>query len=154
MAALIKLSSLLEAMQHPEEWECLLDPDTGEVIVITEEERDYLEEEESEIADLPHWQREAVLNARRAIETGRLLPLPDKHDVHEWEIMRRFADTQDEPMRTELLDAVHGTGAFRMFSATNDRLGLREAWFKFKDEALRDIARAWLSEHGLAFVDE
>ena len=150
----IRLARLVEAMECPEDWECLLDPDTGEVITITDEERDYLEEDEAAIGELPEWQRDAVLKARAASESDKLLPLPSKFDVHEWDVMRRFATEQDEPMRSELLDAVHGTGAFRLFRITNDRLGLREEWFRFKDSALKEIARDWLRAHDLEFIEE
>jgi hypothetical protein len=33
------------------------------------------------------------LIARRIVSTGRFKPLPTKYDVHEWEIMRDFADS-------------------------------------------------------------
>jgi hypothetical protein len=42
--------------------------------------------------------------------------LPDRFDIHEWSIMEEFARGQDnDRIRQELLDAIHGAGAFRMF---------------------------------------
>jgi hypothetical protein len=37
---------------------------------------------------------------------------------------------------------------------TIDRLGLRDAWFRYRDDSMRDLARAWLEEHGIACVEE
>lgn len=81
------------------------------------------------------------------------MALPDKFEIHEWEIMRRFADSRAEPARTELLDAIHGTGAFRLFRRSTERLGLREAWFTYRDDVLKEIAREWLRENGIEFVE-
>jgi hypothetical protein len=154
MSAPIKLSAVVQAMENPEDWECFLDPDTGEVFTVTDDDRGYFEEEDAVTDDLPDWQRESIAQARKAMESEKLLPLPGKLDVHEWDLMRQFSTMQDEPTRRELLHAIHGTGAFRLFRATNDRLGLRDDWFKFKDEALKEVARTWLRSHGLEFVEE
>jgi hypothetical protein len=52
----------------------------------------------------------------------------------------------NESQRRELLHAVHGSGAFRMFRATINRLGLRDQWF-------RELAKAWLEDNGIAFTE-
>jgi hypothetical protein len=69
--------------------------------------------------------------------------------------MRRFANSVEyADARDEILRAIHGTGAFRLFRMTVDRLGLRDAWFRYRDDSMRDLARAWLEEHGIAYVEE
>jgi Uncharacterised protein family (UPF0158) len=66
--------------------------------------------------------------------------------------MDEFAQTRDsERMREELLDAIHGAGAFRMFRSTIRRLCLENSWYKFRKEALAEIARNWLDEHKLSY---
>ncbi len=151
---LVKLADILDALEYPEDWECFLDRNTGKVIATTENEQPYLEDEEADLDELPEWQRQTVLEVRQALGSADLLPLPDKFDLHEWDIMRRFASAQEEPARTELLDAIHGAGAFRMFRRTTDRLGLRDAWFSYRDETIKEFARDWLQENGIAFVEE
>ena len=43
--------------------------------------------------------------------------------------MERFCRTADDPsVRDELLDAIHGSGAFREFRRTVVRLGLLDQW--------------------------
>ena len=139
----------------PEEWEAFLDPETGEIITVTDEDRFYLEEDGEEVGadDLPEWQRESLERAGRALASGSMLRLPDKFEVHEWDIMRKFSQAQAGEASAELLDAIHGTGAFRMFRATAQRLGLRDAWYAFRDEAMKRIATDWLEVHGIAYVE-
>ncbi|MDP2856810.1 MAG: UPF0158 family protein, partial [Bacillota bacterium] len=86
---------------------------------------------------------------------GRALALPDKFDFHEWDVKKPFATSVENPDEsTELLEASHGTGAFRMFRETTTRLGLRERWFEYRDQALREMAREWLEEHGIEYTEE
>jgi len=90
---------------------------------------------------------------RAALESDRFLELPDRFDIHEWSIMERFSRAQNiEQIRGELLNAVHGAGAFRAFRSAIRRLGLEQSWYQFRDEALAEIARSWLEEHKLQYT--
>jgi hypothetical protein len=96
--------------------------------------------------------REALPEVREALESGRFLSLPSKFVVHDWAIMDRFSRAQEnDRVREELLDAIHGAGAFRMFRSTIRRLGIEQAWYQFRDRALEEIAREWLEEHNLPY---
>ena len=155
MGIKVRLHEILEALEQPEGWHSWLDPRTGKVVTITDEEADYLDTaDEEDLAHLADWQRESVIETRRALEGGALLDLPDRFDVHEWEIMRQFSLSRPDDEREALLDAIHGSGAFRMFRATTERLGVRDAWYSWRDDALRRIAIDWLEEHGIEFQEE
>ncbi len=52
----------------------------------------------------------------------------------------------------DLLDAIHGGGAFRRFKNVIFRRELEEAWYRFRDRALADIAVEWLEENGPAYA--
>jgi hypothetical protein len=149
----VKLSDVVEALDSPEEWECYLDRGTGDIITVTENEASYLDEA-PELEDLPEWQRESVQRVRAALAAGDLIELPSKFDVHEWDVMRRFAEAQSGAARNDLLDAIHGTGAFRLFRTGLARLGIREDWYRFRAEALKTIARDWLEANDIRFVEE
>jgi len=87
---------------------------------------------------------------RAALEGDRWLELPDRFDIHEWSIMERFSRAQNtERIRSELLNVIHGAGAFRAFRSAIRGFGLEQSWYQFRDEALEDIARHWLEEHRL-----
>jgi hypothetical protein len=149
----VRLEDVVEALDMPEDWEVFLDPETGEIIAVTEEERFSLEAEEQDPDDLPDWEEDALAQARRAMASERMLQLPDRFEVHEWDLMRQFAESRAPSESAELRDAIHGSGAFRMFRSTVDRLGLREAWYGFRGAAFERNAKEWLRGHGIAFVE-
>jgi hypothetical protein len=130
-----------------------LDLDTGEVRTVAVE---LLHEAEAcaddEEPDFPEWQRHEWEAARRIVFSGRFQKLPTKHDVHEWEIMRDFADSLEPgPVQEDLLHAIHGPGAFRNFKYNLRRHGIEKAWYAFETAALREIAIEWCEEHGIAW---
>ena len=151
MVNVIALREVVEAMEALSD-DCVsyLDPDSGEIITVTEEERRLAEDES--LDDVPEWQREVLPKIRAVLESGRFLELPDRFDIHEWSIMEGFARGQDnDRIRQELLDAIHGAGAFRMFRSLIRRLGIEQSWYQFREKALREIARDWLEEHKLRY---
>ena len=124
---------------------------TGEVRPVTGDDLRYADEGGGTI-DLPDWQQESVAQAREVIESDDWLPLPDKFEIHEWQIMADFAASLvDGRQYDEVAAAIHGGGAFRRFKATIRRLGIEQSWFAYREQALEAIARSWLEEHGLEY---
>jgi hypothetical protein len=158
LSAIVKLQAVMEAIDLPEEWESFLDPETGKILTMTDEDRSVLDEEEDEEEEgleMPEWQKDSIATLRELLDSGRALALPGKFEIHEWDLMRRFAlSVEDLDESTELFGAIHGTGAFRLFKTTIARLGLRESWFKYRDEALRGIAQEWLEENRIEYAEE
>jgi hypothetical protein len=152
MPAVISLRDVVEAIDLPsDEMASYLNPETGEILTVSEEERDLLERGDSD-ESLQEWERELLPKLREAVESDRWLVVPDRFEVHEWSIMERFSRTlQSERHREELLDAIHGAGAFRRFHRTVERLGMRDAWFKLRDAEFERIARDWLESQGLEY---
>jgi hypothetical protein len=151
MVNVIALREVVEAMEALSD-DCVsyLDPDSGEIITVTEEQRRLAEDES--LDGIPGWQREVLPKIRAVLESDRFLELPDRFDIHEWSIMEGFARGQDnDRIRQELLDAIHGAGAFRMFRSLIQRLGIEQSWYQFREKALREIARDWLEEHKLRY---
>lgn len=151
MAAVISLREIIDAIEMTgEECASYLNQETGEIIMVTEEER-LLAEGES-LEDAPEWQRELLPKIRAALESDLFLELPDRFDIHEWSIMDEFSRAQNsERVRHELADAIHGAGAFRMFRGAIRRLGLEQSWYQFREEAVAEIAREWLEQHKLPY---
>ena len=151
MAPVISLREVVDAIDSlSDEWEAYLDPDTGEIITVTEEDRRLVEE--GDTGDhAPEWQRETLPKIREVLESDRFLLLPDRFDVHEWAVMERFAHTRNGPVQRDILDSLHGSGAFRNFRKTVERCGILDAWYKFRQEALEEIARNWLDEHKIQY---
>ena len=83
------------------------------------------------------------------------LKLPSKFDIHEYEIMERFSlSFLNRKIGDVLLDKIHGSGAFRRFKDTIYQYGIEKDWFKFRDEAYKEIAIAWLQSHDFTYVDD
>jgi hypothetical protein len=150
MGVVVSLKDVVDAMDLPNsDWTSYLNPKTGEIVTVTDEDRGLVEDEDLDEATLPEWQRESLPRVRAALESGDFLSLPDKFEIHEWAIMERFSSSQvREARRDELLDAIHGSGAFRSFRSVVRRLRM---WFSFRQSAFEGIAIGWLQAHGISF---
>ena len=132
-----------------------LDRRTGEVVFVPYEAFSALENDADErgFDDFSILDDELIETAREIEETDFFVQLPDKFEINEWSIMRDFClSVDDTDSQSELMDAIHGSGAFRSFKSTVDRLGMREAWFRFRDEELEKIAIRFFDEHGIAWT--
>jgi hypothetical protein len=154
VAVTVQLKDIVEALEMQfDEYSSYLDLDTGKVETVSKDLLSEAEEsDDDEEPDLPDWQMPEWEIARRIVSTDRFKRLPTKYDVHEWEIMREFADAvESEKTSEELLNAIHGAGAFRYFKDILRRRGIEKKWFEFREQALKDIAREWCEDEGVAW---
>jgi hypothetical protein len=154
MAVTVQLKDIVEALEMQfDEASSYLDLDTGKVETVSQDLLSEAEEsDDGEQPDLPDWQKPEWEIAKRIVSTDRFKSLPTKYDVHEWEIMREFADSvEPEKISEELQNAIHGAGAFRYFKETLRRRGIEKKWFEFREEALKQIAREWCEDEGIAW---
>ncbi len=148
------LKDIVEALEMQfDERPQFLDRDTGEVVDVSVDllhEAEAQGSDDEDDPDLPEWQkREWQLAGQITCGFGdRFLKLPGKFEVREWAIMEDFSHSvESNRIREDLLHAIHGRGAFRMFKDTLRRYGIESAWFAFREEALRQIAIRWCKEH-------
>ena len=155
MAAEVELDVIIEALEMADDSiSSYLDVETGEVHSITEEEFDLAEDPQTAIEDLPNWQREAVTLARsiQKQEDKRYMALPDKFDVHQWAMMDRFSMTlRDAQVRNDFHGGIRGAGAFRLFKHLLTEYDLWDAWNRFKQVELRQMAIQWCEENSVTF---
>lgn len=79
------------------------------------------------------------------LESDRFIAIEaiESHESFRW--MERFADAQEDRVRERLLDALDRPRPFRRFrDALTELPAVREAWFRYEDEQLREEAKAWL----------
>ena len=154
MSLPVSLAAVLNALDAAgDEVTHYINSKTGEVAAVFDEERD-LAEDEAQGGDhaLPDWQVEAIEDVRRILGCDDFIELPDRYDIHEWDIMRRFCDSlEDERVRHALLDAIHRRKAFRSFRDRAFREGVIEDWYSFRDQAIRQIAIDFLMAQGIPF---
>lgn len=146
----VSLSDILEALESASnELTSYVDPATGKVVTLFREDFAALDAAE-EGKDISPWQ-EQQLARLRDLDLDKLLILPGKYEIHEWEIVKRFSLSQEhEGHREALLDAIHGAGAFRSFRRELERLGLLDAWYAYRSAAFKRIAIEWAEDHGLS----
>ena len=88
------------------------------------------------------------------METEHYFPLPDQFELHEYQIMEQFCfSVEDVDIRDELCGAIRGRGAYRRFKDRVQVYGMAEAWYRYRDAALREIAVAWCEAHGLQYTE-
>ena len=150
----VKLSDIVEGLEfQSDERSSFLNLTTGEVVAITDQELRAAEHDEP-LEDFPEWQHDAIRIARDIIETEHYLPLPDRFEMHEYQIMERFCLSVDnEDMRDDLCDAIRGRGAFRRFKDRIQVYGIAEDWYRYRDDALREMAITWCEEHGVVYTE-
>ena len=155
----VKLSELISAIEgQSEENVTRVDLKTGEVVMVDEFVLHAVEEDDEEApSDLADWQKPELEIARAMVaDSGeRFLEPPDKFDFHEYRQMERFIRTVDDPEADdELWRAIKGKGAFRYFKDTVHRLGLREEWCRFRDDALKELVIDWAEAKKVPYEDD
>ncbi|HXB67318.1 MAG TPA: UPF0158 family protein [Candidatus Acidoferrales bacterium] len=150
MAAKANLKAIIDALEmQTDDSRAYFDLDTGEVYQVSLAMIGAAEEGEEE-PDIPEWQEDEWELAQRIVASDRILRLPTKHDIHEWEIMKEFAESVKKgSVSDDLQDAIHGPGAFRSFKSALRRHRIEQDWYHFRDEALRDIAAEWCEDNGI-----
>lgn len=150
----VKLQNIIDGLAFlTDEDSSYLHTMTGEVVYITDEELRAAAEAKP-LDDFPAWQHDALRIAKDILETDLYLPLPTKFDIHEYRIMERFCySIEHDDIRDELCQAIRGRGAFRSFQDKIYEYSIAEAWYQYRDEALREIAIAWCEEHGIPYTE-
>ena len=150
----VKLSDLIEGLEfQSDERSAFLNLTTGEVVSITDEEL-RAAENDAPLEEFPDWQHDAIRIAGEILETEHYLPLPDRFEIHEYRIMERFClSREDDDIRDDLCRAIRGRGAFRYFKDRIHAYGIAKEWYRYRDEALKEIAIAWCEAHGIAYTE-
>ena len=151
----VKLQDILEGMDFQSDAQsAFLHLTTGEVVAITDEEL-RAAEDDAPLEGFPAWQHDAIRLARDIVETDHSLPLPDRFEINEYRIMERFClSVEDDDLRNDLCDAIRGRGAFRRFKDRVQAYRIAEAWYQYRDAALREIAVAWCEKHEIPYTEK
>ena len=155
MAIRVKITDIIDALdsQSFDVW-AFLNKNTGEIMLIGEEEKNLAEENEL-IDDLPDWQKEAIKFMQDVMSQSKnCIALPTKFDIHEYGIMKKFcADIEDEQICEIFEDLIQGSGAFGRFKDAIDKHGIANDWYAYRTNALKEIAIEWCRENNIEFED-
>jgi len=147
---MLKLSKLVEEMDiQIEEYMTMVNTKTGEFVSIDLEEARSLEDmEEDELS-------EEQIKLLDIYYGDGYIRIPSGYDIHEYNIMRDFVFGIDNDMINQRLsNSISGRGAFRRFKDTAIQLGVIDEWYKFKDNAYKEIADEFCKENNLEYVDD
>ena len=147
----VKLDDIIEGLEfQSDESSSFLDKKTGEVVLMTDYAMRAAEDEEP-LEELDDWERDLVTIAREIIaESGRYIPLPTKYDIDEYSIMENFCVSLDKQEIGDILyDLISGSGAFRRFKDAIYKYGVEDQWYKYRDNALKEIAIEWCRENNI-----
>ena len=157
MKPIVKLSIIVDALNSQfDENTSYLDKNTGDVIVISDEEFRAADEGKP-LDDYPEWQRPSIEIAKKIIDNdiSSLIELPSKFEIDEYRMMEKFIlSLQDDTISEKLYLAIKGSGAFRRFKATIDQFGLTKEWYNHRDAAYKELAIEWCSENNINYIDE
>ncbi|MHC2995299.1 MAG: hypothetical protein IBV53_07360 [Candidatus Atribacteria bacterium] len=53
-----------------------------------------------------------------------------------------------------LYDSIKGRGAFRRFKNNIYKYNLEEDWYRFRDEAIKQITIEWCEDNGINYIEE
>jgi len=153
MAIVVSLYDFVGEMQMlSDERHAYLNKVTGKLITISDDDFAMAEIEEDD--EFSEWQDEFVQAAKEVLSSDNYLKIPSKFDIHEYEIMERFSlYFPEEKVSNVLLGKIRGSGAFHRFKDTIYRYGIEKDWFKFRDEAYKEIAISWLESNDIAYND-
>lgn len=85
---------------------------TGDIEMVFLPDLSIVEEGREEEEEL-EWGEESIPVLRSIAESEDWFCLPDKFEIHEWEVMKQFAESRPPHLAAELRNAIHGSGAFR-----------------------------------------
>jgi hypothetical protein len=153
----VKLKDIVDELEiQMDEYKKYLNKATGEIITVSTEELSIAEESEEgdDFSDYPDWQRDSIRDALDIIENWEnYIELPDKWEIDEYRIMEEFCGSiKNDRISDALYSAIQGRGAFRRFKDAIHRYGVEDDWYRFRKEALKNIAMEWCEENGIKYI--
>jgi hypothetical protein len=150
---MVKLKDIIEAIEFlNDETTAYLNKKTGAIMTITDEDFSAAENQESQ-NKYPEWQRDNIKRAGAILANEKdFIMLPNKYDVHEYQIMEKFCiSIANKDISEALYNAIKGRGAFRRFKEKLNRYEIADQWYEYREEAIRQIVIDWCESNHIPF---
>ena len=136
----VKLQDVIDGIDMvSEDSTCYLDRETGEVLFI------------SEIADNDY--DDDILELLKE-GSDRFIEFPSQWDRNDYQTMVDFIESLPQGKEQNLLAiSINGTGAFRRFKYTASELGLLDDWYRFLNNAHRELAIEWCEDNEIEYEE-
>ncbi len=158
------MGDLEEGFEIPEEWYAGFDRETGKVVTIDDETMRVASDAEDQGLKIEEMDTDSEIIAQMLplawaivsdLKNKRFIELPSKWNFHEYRRMEEFIETLPAGRAQERLwSAISRKGAFRRFKDEAHRLDVIDAWYDFRQTAMRRLLRDWAENHGLALVEK
>ena len=152
--AKLKLEDLIEQLEFANESnKSFFNKMTGEIHLIPEEVERYAEQDIEDDDLIPEWEKE-IISILKDIQQNpdNYIQFPDQFDINEYSIMEKFClNLDDEELRNEMYSSIKGSGAFQRFKNNIHNHGIADDWYKYRDEALKEIAIEWCKENNIEY---
>jgi hypothetical protein len=155
MEVRVKLDDIIEGLEsQSDESSSFLDKRNGEVVLMTDYAMRAAEENEP-FEDVPDWEKELVSIAKEILaDTGDYIQLPTKYDIDEYSIMENFCMSLERKEIGDILyDLISGSGAFRRFKDAAYKYGVEDEWYKYRDNAMKELAIEWCRQNDIEFEE-
>ena len=156
MAIRVKLDDIIEGLEfQSDESSSFLNTKTGEVVLITDYAMRAAEDDEP-LEEVPDWEQDLVAIAGEILaETGQYIQLPTKYDIDEYSIMEKFCMSLNNQKISDILcDLISGSGAFRRFKDAVHKYDIEDEWYKYRDNAMKEIAIECCKENNIEFDEQ
>ena len=134
----VKLQDVIDGIDMvSEDSTCYLDRETGEVLFISE-----IADNDDDILEL--------------LEEGsdRFIEFPSQWDRNDYQTMVDFIESLPQRKEQNLLAiSINGSGAFRRFKYTASELGLLDDWYRFLNNAHRELAIEWCEDNEIEYEE-
>ena len=137
---MINLDIIIEALEFTsDESTYYFDRETNETVLLSEYADDYQE----------------VSAAIDEDEDDRFIPLPSRHEINEYGMLRDFVESlPDGDEKYTLQMSINGRGAFRRFKDTVRRFDLEEKWYSYRDKEYARVARRWCEDNDIEYYQK
>lgn len=151
MNAIVSLKDVIgEIDMLFDEHTAFLNRKTGELVTLSHEDLSAAEMDE----DLGEYSEDMIEKAKEVLDSDDYLSLPDKFDIHEYNIMEKFCySVDDERVRENLLNKIKGSGAFGRFKDAIYQYHIEESWYSYRHEKLKQIAIDWLDMNQISYSE-
>ncbi len=136
----VKLQDVIDGIDMvSEDSTCYLDRETGDVLFI------------SEIADNDY--DDDILELLKE-GSDRFIEFPSQWDRNDYQTMVDFIESLPQGKEQNLLAiSINGSGAFRRFKYTASELGLLDDWYRFLNNAHRELAIEWCGDNEIEYEE-
>ena len=151
MVPKVKIDEIVEAMKLQfNTWNTFLNIKTGEIVYVSDDELQSAEDDE-----LSDWELDDVSAAIDILENeADYIELPTQFDINEYHMITTFCHSvEDSQIRSQLLAAVRGKGAFRRFKDLITQYEIEDEWYAYRDKCYREIAIRWCQNNGIEWAD-